>query len=248
MDSFVATISKMILGKPVEKLMIKRIAGRENIPAGGFILASNHLSHADWFASGYICAPKKFTFVAQVDQYSGFKKLWRDLIYFWGGIIPIDRKSDESKKQAMERAVKMLKNGYRVIIYPEGGRAYDGAMREFKPGVGMLHLESGAPILPAAFLGTRQILPPHGKINLKRIVEISIGKPMDFAKEREIAAKLDKHSHAYHGLCADIAKRIEEEVRALARQMSNTNSNIEIRISKQFSKFKNSNVQNKIQR
>lgn len=221
MDSLIATISKMILGKPIEKKMIKKIIGRENIPSGGFILASNHLSHADWFASGYVCAPKKFTFVAQVDQYKGFKKLWRDIIYWWGQIIPIDRKSDESKKQAMERAVKMLKNGYRVIIYPEGGRAYDGVLREFKSGVGMLHLESGVPILPAAFSGTREILPPHGKFKLKKIVQINVGKPLDFAREREIAAKLDKHSHAYHGLCADIAKRIEEEVRRLANEIKN---------------------------
>ncbi len=219
MDTFIATISKMILGKPIEKLMIKKIIGRENIPAGNFILASNHLSHSDWFAGGYICAPKKFTFVAQVDQYTGFKKLWRDIIYWWGGVVPIDRKSDESKKQAMARAVKMLKNGYRVIIYPEGGRAYDGVLREFKPGVGMMHLESGAPILPAAISGTRKIMPPHGKINIKKVVQINIGKPMDFAQEREIAAKLDKHSQAYHGLCADVAKRVEHEVRALAAQI-----------------------------
>ena len=47
--------------------------------------------------------------------------------------------------------------GLWVIIYPEGGRAYDGVMREFKAGVGKLHLDSGVPVLPAAFKGTREI-------------------------------------------------------------------------------------------
>jgi 1-acyl-sn-glycerol-3-phosphate acyltransferase len=87
--------------------------------------------------------------------------------------------------------------------------------------VGNLYLQTGVPILPAAFSGTREILPPHGKFKLKKIVRINIGKPLDFAKEREIASKLDRHSHAYHGLCADIAKRIEEEVRHLLGEIEN---------------------------
>lgn len=212
----------MVLRKPIEKRMIKEIIGRENIPRQNFILASNHLSHSDWFVGGYICAPKKFTFVAQVDQYTGFKKLWRNIIYLWGGVIPIDRKNEESKKWAMERAVEMLKNGYRVIIYPEGGRAYDGVMRGFRPGVGKLHLDSGVPVLPAAISGTREIMPPHGKINVKKVVCVNIGKPMEFPGEKEIAARLDKNSQAYHGLCADVAKRIEDEVRRLATQIQST--------------------------
>jgi 1-acyl-sn-glycerol-3-phosphate acyltransferase len=220
MNTFVATISKLILGKPIELLMIKEISGKENIPVGGFILASNHLSHADWFVSGYLCAPKKFAFIGQVDQYNtGVNAIWRRLIYWWASTIPIDRKSGDSKRQAIERAVKMLKDGYRIIIYPEGGRAYDGAMREFKAGVGMLHLESGVPVLPAAFSGTREVMPPHGKIKLKKVVRVAIGKPMDFSKERELAAKLEKDSHAYHGLCADVAKKIEDEVRRLSKEI-----------------------------
>lgn len=220
MNSFVAAISKMILGKPIEKRMIKKISGKENIPRDGFILASNHLSHADWFVSGYLCAPKKFVFIGQTDQYNtGVNAIWRRLIYWWASTIPINRKNDESKKRAIARAVAMLKEGYRVIIYPEGGRAYDGVMREFKSGVGMLHLESGTPVLPAAFSGTREILPPHGKIKIKKIVRVNIGRPLDFPEERAIAAKLDKDSHAYHGLCADVAKRVEDEVRRLADEI-----------------------------
>ncbi len=220
MNSFVSTISKMILGKPIEKRMIKKISGKENIPRDGFILASNHLSHADWFVSGYLCAPKKFVFIGQTDQYNtGVNAIWRRLIYWWASTIPINRKNDESKKRAIARAVAMLKEGYRVIIYPEGGRAYDGVMREFKSGVGMLHLESGTPVLPAAFSGTREILPPHGKIKIKKIVRVNIGRPLDFPEERAIAAKLDKDSHAYHGLCADVAKRVEDELRRLADEI-----------------------------
>jgi len=106
-----AIVSKAILGWPIRKIFIKEITGWENIPKkGNFILASNHLSHMDWFMSGYIVAPRKFTFIAQVDQYTGIKKFWRNIIYLWGGVIPINRKSEESKKKAIEnRKFKMFK-------------------------------------------------------------------------------------------------------------------------------------------
>jgi 1-acyl-sn-glycerol-3-phosphate acyltransferase len=217
MNTFVSTLSRFVLGGAVRNVLIKDIKGLDNIPPKrNFILASNHLSHMDWFMSGYIITPRRFTFVAQVDQYSGFKKMWRNLIYWWGGIIPINRKSDESKKEAIATAIKMLKEGYCVVIYPEGGRAYDGVMRDFKSGVGKLHLESGVPVLPAAFKGTQDLMPPHGKLKLKKVAQVLIGSPLDFPQERQAAQKMDKDSYEYRKLCADVAKKIEDEVRKLA--------------------------------
>jgi 1-acyl-sn-glycerol-3-phosphate acyltransferase len=219
MNKFVATISRALMAGTIRRHLIKEIKGWENIPKkGNFILASNHLSHMDWFMSGYIATPRKFTFIAQVDQYTGFKKLWRNVIYLYGGIIPINRKSDESKKQAIETAIKMLKHGYCVVIYPEGGRAYDGVMRDFKSGVGKLHLDSGIPVLPVALKGTNELMPPHGRLKFKKTARISIGKPLNFPKEREMAEHLDKESKEYHNLCANVAALIEREVRELAKK------------------------------
>lgn len=216
MNTFVSTISRLLMGKIVRDRLIKKIDGWDNIPkTGNFILASNHLSHADWWMSGYIITPRKFTFIGQVDQYTGWNGFWRNVFYFYGGIIPINRKSDESKKQALVKAVEMLKKGYCVVIYPEGGRAYDGVMKEFKPGVAILALESGVPVLPVAFAGSNEILPPHGKFKMKKAVRISIGKPLYFKEERVDASHLDPSSPEYHELTLSITKKIEESVRTL---------------------------------
>ncbi len=227
------------MGGFVRSRLIKTVKGWENIPArGNFILASNHLSHADWWMSGYIITPRKFTFIGQVDQYTGLKKLWRNIMYFYGGIIPINRKSDESKKQAIATAIKMLGRGYCVVIYPEGGRAYDGAMKEFKSGVGKLHLDSGAPVLPVAFKGSNEILPPHGKLKIKKAVEMNIGKPMDFAKERKAARNLDKDSKEYWDICRDVSKRIEEEVKKLMLELRSQMSEPHVRSDIQDASFR----------
>lgn len=220
MNKIVSTVSRALLGGAVRNILIKDIKGWDNIPQkSNFILASNHLSHMDWFMSGYIIAPRKFTFIAQVDQYAGFKKLWRNLIYWYGGIIPINRKNEESKKLAIDTAIRMLKNGYCVVIYPEGGRAYNGVMKEFKSGVGKLCLDSGVPILPAAFARTQELMPPHGRLRFRKVARIAVGKPLDFKKEKEMADKLDKNSQEYYQLCAEVAKTVEKEVRCLAQNI-----------------------------
>lgn len=220
MNTIVSTLSRAVLGRFIRTRLIKEIKGWENLPKkGNFILASNHLSHMDWLLSGYICTPRKFTFIGQVDQYTGFKGLLRDAVYWCASVIPVNRKNDESKREAISTAVKLLRRGYRIVIYPEGGRAYDGIMREFKPGVGKLHLDSGVPVLPAAFHGTNELLPPHGKMKIKRIVKVAIGKPIDFPNEREMAQKLDCNSEQYRKLCAEVTKKIEEEVRKLMSEL-----------------------------
>lgn len=216
MNTLISVVSRIILAAPIRTFLIKDIKGLENIPQkGNFILVSNHLSHADSFMNGYICTPRKFTFLSQTDQYGGFKKICRNLVYLWGGVIPVNRKSDESKKRAIETAVKMLKSGYCLVVYPEGGRAYDGVMREFKFGVGKLHLDSGVPVLPVALRGTRELMPLHGGLKLKKTAEIIIGKPLDFAEERKAAKSLNADSGEYRDLCRNLAKRIEERVREL---------------------------------
>ncbi len=223
MNTFVSTISRWAMAGIVHAKFIKEIYGWENIPKeGNFILASNHLSHIDWWMSGYIVTPRKFTFIAQVDQYTGIKKFWRNIFYWYGGIIPINRKSEESKKEAIETAIQMLKKGYCVVIYPEGGRAYDGIIKKFKPGVAILALESGRPVLPAAFHGSNQILPPHGKLKIKKAVIIAIGKPLDFAKEREQAKNLDKNSSEYYTLCDNITCQIETSIKNLLAETQKT--------------------------
>jgi len=98
----------------------------------------------------------------------------------------------------------------------EGGRAYDGVMKNFKSGIGKLYLETGVPILPVALKGTNEIFPPHGQLKWAKLAEVYIGKPKEFIKEYEQAQHLDKNSEKYHNLGAAIVAQIEQEVRILA--------------------------------
>ena len=211
----IVSILSWILLAPLYYSMVKEVKGKENIPKRNFILTSNHSSHLDWFINGYFCTPRRFTFIGQVDKMTGGAAFWRDRLYDYSEVIPMNRKDPESRKQALVEAAERLRQGSILIIYPEGTRTRDGQLHEFKPGVVRLHFETGAPILPVALKGTYELMPPGGKFKAKKIVTVTVGKPLDFEKERGIAAKLDKNSDEYRKLCLNIAKKVEGNMREL---------------------------------
>jgi 1-acyl-sn-glycerol-3-phosphate acyltransferase len=221
MKKIVSILSRVSVGLWVKIKLVKETRGEENFLRNrNFIFAQNHLSHLDWLIDGYVCTPRRFTFIGQVDKMTGMMKFWRDMLYGYAEVIPVNRKNSESKKQAIASALRRLKQGYTLIIYPEGTRSRDGQMHEFKPGVAKLHLESGVPVLPVAIEGTYELMPPGQKLKIKKIVTVIIGKPLDFIKEREAAKGLDKNSEEYYGLCSGVTKAIENEVRALLSSKS----------------------------
>ncbi len=199
--------------KPIVYLLfIQKVKGKENIPKTNFILASNHQSHLDWIADGYICVPRRFRFIGQVDRYSGLLGIARDVLYFITGTIRLNRKSEVSKKKVIEEAINSLKKGDILILYPEGTRSRTGEMGKGKWGVARFFLETGVPILPVGIKGTFELLPPGGRLKIKRIVKINIGKPLFFKKEFEEAKKIDKDSKRYKEILQTITDRLMKEI------------------------------------
>jgi 1-acyl-sn-glycerol-3-phosphate acyltransferase len=203
--------------KPVVKFIwVKEVKGLENIPKENFILASNHQSHWDQVINPYILVPRPFTYLGQIDKYSGLSAFFRDLIYKIAGVIPVHRYDEESKKKAVEECIKRIKKGEVLIIYPEGTRSKDGKIGEGKTGVAKIYLKTGVPILPVAIKGNLEIM-PVGKVfpRFKKIVKINIGKPIEFKEDFERAKNLDCHSQEFKEICQKITKRVMEEIKNL---------------------------------
>ena len=217
MNKFVSILAYVLVGPYIKTNLLKEIKGKENFPKRNFILASNHSSHLDWFIDGWLLSPRRHTFIAQVDKMTGTKRFFRDLLYWVCGIIKVDRNDRESKKIALARAIEIVKGGYCLVIYPEGTRSRDGQTHEFKAGVGKIYIETGVPVVPSAFKGTFEMMPPGAKLKGRKMVRILIGKPMEFLPEREAATKLDKNSEEYRKICAAVTAKIEEAVKNLLK-------------------------------
>jgi 1-acyl-sn-glycerol-3-phosphate acyltransferase len=150
---------------------------------GGGIFVSNHLSFSDSFFLPLV-TQRRITFLAKQEYFTGkgIKGLISKAFFKGVGQVPIDRTSGRAAEAAITTGVRFLNEGHMLGIYPEGTRTADGRLYRGKTGVARMALESGAPVIPVAMIGTYEIQPP-GRIwpNIRR-VGICFGDPLDFSR------------------------------------------------------------------
>lgn len=165
------------------------IRGKENIPTTGpAILASNHMAVFDSVFLP-LMIDREVVFLGKSDYFTGtgFKGKLTAKFMRAVGTIPVDRSSGKAADAALRTGLARLQEGELFGIYPEGTRSPDGRLYRGKVGVARLALESGAPVIPVAMIGTNIAQPIGQKIpNLHR-VGIVIGEPLDFSRYRGLA-------------------------------------------------------------
>jgi 1-acyl-sn-glycerol-3-phosphate acyltransferase len=170
-------LKNVLLGPAITRIFRPVHEGSENVlKEGAAIVASNHLSFADWLFMP-LALDRRITFVAKSDYFTraGIKG-WAQKRFFAGtGQVPIDRSGGRA-------GLKVLQRGELFGIYPEGTRSHDGRLYKGRTGVARLALLSGAPVIPSAIVGTDIIAPP-GKV-LTKIVSptVKFGRPLDFSR------------------------------------------------------------------
>ncbi|HQU91487.1 MAG TPA: lysophospholipid acyltransferase family protein, partial [Pyrinomonadaceae bacterium] len=132
-----------------------KATGLENLEEGKqYVFASNHRSYLDTAAlfryAGRrigLVAKKELLTVPVLGQGMGFVN-----------IIAIDRSNPERARQSMEKAQRVMKDGYSFGVFVEGTRAMPGDLLPFKKGAFHLALQTGADIIPVAFKNTDRLM------------------------------------------------------------------------------------------
>ena len=172
------------IGPLLRAVFRPRVSGSENVPeAGPAILASNHLSYADWLFMP-LTLPRRVTFVAKAEYFNspGIKGWFQKGFFSGAGQVPIDRSGASAAEGALTAAKRVLDEGELFGIYPEGTRSHDGRLYRGKTGVARLALETGVPVIPVAVVGTDVVAPPGKKFGSFTRPVVRFGRPLDFSR------------------------------------------------------------------
>jgi 1-acyl-sn-glycerol-3-phosphate acyltransferase len=170
-----------LLGYSLSKAIAKtffnyRVIGAENmIEDGPCIIAANHCSYLDPPLVGVACR--------RAIHYLARKSLL-DLPILGPilpelNVIPVDQKNPQ--RAALMGAIRVVRNGGAVLIFPEGTRSSNGHLQAAHPGVGLVVAKTGAPVVPVRISGSFKALSRGHKI--PRLVNLSanIGRPLHFS-------------------------------------------------------------------
>jgi len=92
-------------------------------------------------------------------------------------VIPFDRTDKVIEGLRLARAV--LDSGRPILIYPEGKRSLSGELQPFKPGIGLLAVQVGVPIVPCLVEGTYAALPKGSFWARRRRIRVTFGPPVE---------------------------------------------------------------------
>jgi 1-acyl-sn-glycerol-3-phosphate acyltransferase len=167
-----------------------RAEGMENLPEGGAILVSNHQSLVDipLFLSVF---RKEIKFLAKREL--GEIPLFGKAMACAGNLF-IDREDPRDAVHLMREAVRRIRQGQVVVIFPEGTRSADGTVGEFKPGAFYLAQKAGVPVIPVFIDGGCRALPKGSLLSRPADLVVRVLEPLiltaglPFSKQ-EIAAE-----------------------------------------------------------
>ncbi len=153
------------------------ISGRENIEnlKRPFLVCPNHQSYLDPFlvTGGYPFEQFKNSFAVGASQF--FESKFMQSLAAFLNTVPVD--ADTQLLKAMKASAVGLKHGKILNIFPEGARAFDGELLDFKKGAAILAVELDVPIVPVALDGFYKVWGrSSGKINFSK-TQIRYGVP-----------------------------------------------------------------------
>ena len=196
--------------KPIAVFLMRawfglRVRGAEHVPASGpALIVSNHQSILDPPVIGG-AARRQIYFLAKAELFR---------IPMFGLLIralharPVRREG--SDPGALRTAAQLLGEGKALLVFPEGTRSLNGCLGEGKPGVGMLAVTSGAPVVPVYVSGTLEALPKGSAWPRRSQVSVSFGPALHF-KPRNGAGRKERYREAALEMMRGIAELKEQQ-------------------------------------
>lgn len=149
-----------------------RVFGAANVPRRGSVLiVSNHQSYLDPLLLA-LGLKRELTFMA---RRSLFRNRWFGMLIRALNAFPVTRSGSDAG--ALREAVNRLKNGWALVVFPEGTRTRDGSIGPFQHGASLIARRASVPVVPAVLEGPFRAWPRRGGMRLERL-SVAFGKAL----------------------------------------------------------------------
>lgn len=164
--------SRHLYGLLARAFFNHRVIGRKNLSLpGGAMIAANHASFVDPPFIG-ISFDEQIYYLARKTLFD--HPVAGAILRSWNA-IPVDQERPDMT--SLKTVIRRLREGKKVLVFPEGERSFDGELLPGLPGIGLIVAKSGAPVIPVRLFGTHQALPRGGKIIHPAEITLVCGKP-----------------------------------------------------------------------
>ncbi len=153
-----------------------RVLGQENVPADQPVLfVSNHQSHMDSvIIHGFINKPKGFVSIVEVLKIPVIRT-WMKYMR----CVFLDRSNIRQSLGCLEQCAETLRQGYSMVIFPEGKLNEGGEVAEFKKGCLKVAQKAAVPIVPVTIRNSYKVMNKDGSRIKSAATECIISEPVD---------------------------------------------------------------------
>jgi 1-acyl-sn-glycerol-3-phosphate acyltransferase len=185
-------------------LFRQRILHREYLPeTGGALIVANHVSFLDPALVG-ACFRNPIHYLARKTLFKGFLGWLLPRIQ----VLPVEL--GKGDLASMKRILRLLKEGNRVLIFPEGTRSPDGSLQAAEAGIGFLIAKGGVPVIPVRLFGAYECWPREARWPRPGRITAVAGPPVDFS-----GLPADLTGRESYQACAD---RVMQALAAIERE------------------------------
>lgn len=185
-----AALQRALLFPALRAVCDLEVRGREHLRGleGPVIIAPTHASHLDTLAvlAALPGERRRWTAVAAAADYFFSRPLLGLAAELAVNAFPFARTGPA--RSTLRSCRQLLDEGWTLLLYPEGTRATDGVIGAFRPGIGLLAVEAGVPVVPVRLRDLEQVLPKGAYCPRPGRGRVIFGVPLRFERGTAPAA------------------------------------------------------------